>query len=71
MVQSRLGVAQVREAQVHLPTVAILKFIQMMKPLPLLSQMVQSQLGVTQLKEEEVHPLAVAIVLKGGKGRIS
>jgi hypothetical protein len=41
--------------------VAIPKFIQMMKPLPLLSQMVQSQLGVTQLKEEEVHPLAVAI----------
>jgi hypothetical protein len=55
MVQSRFGVAQLLEDQVHLPAVAIPRFIQTMEPLPPLSLMVQSQLGGTQLVEAQVH----------------
>jgi heme/copper-type cytochrome/quinol oxidase subunit 4 len=61
MAQSRLGVTHVLEDQMHLLTVAILKFIQLMLPLPPLSPMAQSRLGVTQILKEQTHPLTVAI----------
>jgi hypothetical protein len=53
--------AIILEDQVHLLTVAILKFIQLMLPLPPLSPMAQSRLGVTQILKEQAHPLTVAI----------
>jgi hypothetical protein len=50
MVQSRLGVAQVREAQVHLPTVAIPKFIQIMKPFEEKAEIAITKMGKKQAK---------------------
>jgi hypothetical protein len=60
MVQSQLGVAHLEE-QAHPPTVAIPRFIHLVKPLPPLSPMAQSRLGVTQILKEQAHPLTVAI----------
>jgi hypothetical protein len=61
MVQLQFGVTQLVEAQVHPPTMAIPKFIQLILPLPPLSTMVQSRLGVAQVREAQVHLPTVAI----------
>ncbi|VVM25956.1 hypothetical protein BSPWISOXPB_4840 [uncultured Gammaproteobacteria bacterium] len=54
MVQSRRGVKRVGEAQVHPMIVAISRFIQLIKVLPLLKPMAQSRHGVFRV---QVRPL--------------
>jgi hypothetical protein len=60
MDQSRRGVVQMREAQVHPLIMAIPRFIQLSLPLPPLKPMAQSQRGVTQGMEAQVHPMVMA-----------
>ncbi|VVM28117.1 hypothetical protein BSPWISOXPB_6561 [uncultured Gammaproteobacteria bacterium] len=54
MAQSRRGVTQITEVQVHLLVAATLRFIQLRTPLPPLRPMAQSRCGVE--RELGMHP---------------
>jgi hypothetical protein len=58
MAQSRRGVIQILEAQVHPLVVAIARFIQLMALLPLLKPMAQSRRGALHMLEAQVRLLA-------------
>ncbi|VVM21043.1 hypothetical protein BSPWISOXPB_6346 [uncultured Gammaproteobacteria bacterium] len=55
MAQSRRGVLHMLEAQVHPLVVAILRFIQLIVPLPPLKPMAQSRRGVIQILEAQAR----------------
>jgi hypothetical protein len=56
MAQSRRGVIQILEAQVHPLVVVIARFIQLMAPLLPLKPMAQSRRGAIQILEAQAHP---------------
>jgi hypothetical protein len=66
MAQSRRGVTQMLEAQVH-PLVGVMsRFIQLMAPLPLLKPMAQSRRGVLHMPESP-HAVIEPLVLRAAK----
>ncbi|VVM24595.1 hypothetical protein BSPWISOXPB_4989 [uncultured Gammaproteobacteria bacterium] len=63
MAQSRRGVTQVLEVQVHPLVVAIPRFIQLDTPLLPLKLMVQSRRGVIRIVEDlPLHPIKYKLV---------
>jgi hypothetical protein len=59
MDQSRRGVVQVLEAQVHPMVMAIPRFIQLWMPLPPLKPMGQSRRGVIRVGEAQVRRASI------------